>query len=71
METLKNAWRVRIVVRLSNGNDSEIDCFNEAEAQAEVLRLRMAENPSILRWHFEPVSFTQWQIEKGLTHEQC
>ena len=28
METLKNAWRVRIVVRLSNGNDSEIDCFN-------------------------------------------
>lgn len=69
METLKNAWIVRIVVRLKNGNDSYIDCLTEAEAEAEVLRLRMAENPSIVRWHFEPVSIEQWKIEKGLLND--
>ena len=62
----ENAWRIRIVVRLINGNDSLIDCLSMAEAEAEVLCLRMAQNKSILRWHFEPVSFEQWQEEKGL-----
>ena len=60
------AWRTRIVVRLINGNDSYIDCLSMAEAEAEVIRLRMAENKSISSWHFEPVSFEQWKAEKNL-----
>lgn len=70
METFKNAWRVRIVVRLTNGNDSHIDCFTEDEAHSEVERLQMHNNPSILRWHFEPVTLKQWQLERGLTHAE-
>lgn len=68
MNSLLNAFRVRIVVRLTNGNDSFIDCFNEEEAHNEIKRLRMHDNPSILRWHFEPVSFKEWRLEKGLIH---
>ena len=68
MDKFQQAWRVRITVRLKNGNDSIIDCLNKPEAEAEILRLRMAENPAIESWSLCPVSFSQWRAEKNLIY---
>lgn len=66
MQTNQTPWRVRIVVRLINGNDSFIDCLTQNEANEEVLRLRMSENKSIKFWRFENLTFEQWKSERDL-----
>lgn len=66
IKKLEKAWRVRIVVKLINGNESYIEELSLADAEKEVLRLRMAENKSITGWHFEPVSLAEWKLNRGL-----